>query len=148
MAGDYCERFTEEWELVDFLRAANVNANVETNSGWNDMGGYHRICVVIIPNSLNDALDVDIEQATDSSGTGIKTVDSNTKDITVATADTNPSAIEIQMEEMDVTNRFNHLQVEITTANTGGNSNYFDMLIFGLRRYGAAATTNWDSVTD
>lgn len=148
MAGDYCERFTEEWELIDVVYGANVAANTETNSGWNDMGNYHRICIVIDPVSLGDALDVDIEQATDSSGTGIKTVDSNTKDITVATADTAPSAIEIQMEEMDVTNRFNHLQVEITTANTGGGANYFAAKIYGLRRYGAAATTNWDSVTD
>lgn len=148
MPGSYTERFSEEWELIDVVYGAAVAANTETNSGYNDMGNYHRIAIVIDPVSLGDALDVDIEQGTSSAGAGAKTVDSNTKDITVATTDTAPSVIEIQMEEMDVTNRFNHLNVEITTANTGGGANYFACKIYGLPRYGAASTTNWDSVTD
>lgn len=148
MAGDYCERFTEEWELIYCGYSAAVAANTEVNTGYIDMGAYHRIVVIIHPVALNDALDVDIEQATDTSGTGAKTVDSNTKDITVAPTDTAPSAIEIQMEEMDVTGKFDCLNVEVTTANTGGQGNYFVKLIYGLPRYLPAATTNWDSITD
>ena len=40
------------------------------------------------------------------------------------------------------------LNVEITTAATAGGANYFEMLIFGLRRYEPAVTTMYDSVTD
>ena len=112
------------------------------------MGNYHRLAIVIDPVSLNDALDIDIEQATSSAGAGIKAVDSNSKDITVATTDTAPSVIEIQEEEMDVTGKFNHIQIEITTANTQGDGNYFAVKLYGLPRYQPASTSAWDSVTD
>jgi hypothetical protein len=145
---DYTARFSEQWELIDIVNGVAVAAATETNSGFNDLGNYHRVAIIIIPIALNDALDVDIEQATSALGAGIKTVNAFTKDITVATADTLPSIIEIQNEELDVTNLFNFLNVEITTANTGGQGNYFCMLLYGLPRYQPAATTVYDSVTD
>jgi len=145
---DYTARFSEQWELIDIVNGAAVAAATEVNSGYNDMGNYHRVAIIIIPLALQDALDVDIEQATSAAGAGAKTVNGFTKDITVATADTLPSIIEIQNEELDVTNLFNFLNVEITTANTGGQANYFYMLLYGLPRFQPAATTVYDSVTD
>lgn len=143
----YTARMTEQWELIDTVYGANVAAATETNSGWNSVQGYYRLLIVIDPVSLNDNLDVDIEQATDTSGTGSKALDSNSKDITVASTDTLPSAIEIRMEEFDVDNDFDAIQVEITTA-AGSGSNYFAAKIYGLPDYAPAVTTNWDSVTD
>lgn len=144
----YTERFSEAWELIDVVYGAAVGANTETNTGYNSMANYHRAVIIIHPVSLNDALDVDIEQGTDTSGTSAKTVDSGNKDITVATTDTAPSVIELRNAELDVTNRFDCVNVEITTANTGGGSNYFACEIWGMPRFKPAATTTLDSVTD
>lgn len=143
----YTERFSEEWELVDYVLGANVAHTTETNSGLISVANYHRVVIIIHPVALNDALDVDIEQATSTSGTP-KTVDSGGKDITVATADTKPSVIEVKMAEMDVTGGYDCLNVEITTAATAGSSNYFVCEIWGMPRFKPAATTNLDSVTD
>lgn len=148
MAGEYTNRFCEQWELVDVVYGDAVAANTETNSGYNNCEGYHRVAVVVHPVDVNDALDIDIEQGTTAAGAGAKTVDAGGKDITVATADTAPSVIEIKMEEMDVDGGFRFLNVECTTANTAGNGNDFAIVIYGLPRYLPAATTNWDSITD
>lgn len=145
---EYTARFCEQWELVDVAYGDAVAANTETNTGYNSCANYHRIAIVVHPVDVNDALDVDVEQATDTSGTGAKTVDSGNKDITVAVTDTAPSVIELRMEELDVTNRFDCVNVEVTTANTGGAGNDFAVVIYGMPRYKPASATNWDSVTD
>lgn len=144
----YTERFSEAWQLIDHVYGAGVAANTETNTGYNSLANYHRVAIIIHPVSLGDALDVDIEQATDTSGTSAKTVDSGNKDIAVATADTAPSVIELRTAELDVSNSFDCVNVEITTANTGQNSNYFACEIWGMPRFKPAATTTLDSVTD
>lgn len=144
----YTARFSEQWELIDTVYALGVAANTETNSGFNSLANYHRVAIIIHPMDVNDALDVDIEQATDTAGTGIKAFHSNDHDITVQTTDTKPSVIEIQTEELDVTNKFDCLQVEVTTADTGGGGNDFLVEIWGLPRFLPASTTNLDSVTD
>jgi len=141
-------RFSEEWELVDVVYGDNIAANTETNSGYNACGNYQRLFVVIHPVDVNDALDVDIEQATTTAGAGGKSFDSGGKDITVATADTKPSVIEIRPEEFDVAGGFDCLQIEITTADTAGNGNEFVAELWGMPRFRPASTTNLDSVTD
>lgn len=148
MAADYTERFSEAWELIDTLVGAAVGANTESNTGYNNVGNYHRLMAIIIPVALNDALDVDFEQALTTAGGSAKALDSSSKDIAVLTTDTLPSGVEIQLEEFDVTNLFDCINIEVTTANTGGGSNYFVVLLFGLPRYQPAATTGWDSITD
>ena len=134
--------------MIDFLRGDAVAAATESNTGYNAMMNYVRVVVIIIPVDINDALDVDIEQGTSTAGAGLKTFDAGSKDITVATTDTLPSFIEIRPEEFDVANAFDCLNVEVTTANTGGNANDFAVLILGEPVYKPAATTNVDSVTD
>ena len=147
MAGEYTNRFCEQWELIDVVYGDAVAANTETNSGYNLMENYHRVAVVLHPVDINDALNVDIEQATTTAGGGAKSV-ATTKDFTVATTDTAPNVSEIRMEEMDVDGGFKYLNVEITTANTGGSGNDFACEIYGLPRYLPAATTNWDAIND
>jgi hypothetical protein len=147
MAGEYTNRFSEQWELIDVVYGDAVAANTETNSGYNLMEGYHRIAIVLHPVDINDALNVDIEQATTTAG-GSATSCGTTKDFTVATTDTAPNVVELRMEELDVDNGFKYVNVEITTANTGGNANDFACAIYGLPRYLPAATTNWDAIND
>ena len=144
----YTQRFSEGWELIDYLIGANVAANTESNTGYNAITNFHRLVVIIHPVALNDALDVDIEQATTTAGANPGAFHSSDHDITVAAADTLPSVIEIAGEEFDVTGARDCLNVEVTTANTGGDSNYFVVEIWGMPRFAPAATTNLDSVTD
>jgi len=144
----YTARFSEQWELIDYLIGANVAQTVETNTGYNAITNFHRVVIIIHPVALNDALDVDIEQALTTAGGSPKAFHSSDHDITVATADTLPSVIEIAGEEFDVTGGFDCLNVEVTTATTAGNSNYFVVEIWGMPRFAPAATTNLDSVTD
>lgn len=144
----YTARFSEQWELIDVLYGDAVAANTESNTGYSALGNYVRTVIIIHPVDVNDALDVDIEQATTTTGTSAKTFDSGGKDITVATTDTAPSVIEIRHEEFDVAGGFDCLNVEVTTANTGGNGNEFVVEIWAEPRYKPAATTNLDSVTD
>ncbi len=148
MAGDYGNRFSEQWELVDVLYGDAVAANTESNTGYNSCAGYHRIAIIVHPVDVNDALDVDIEQATTTSGGDGKTVDAGSHDITVATTDTAPSVIELCMDELDVDGGFDSVNVEISTANTGGGDNDFAVAIYGLPRFLPGSTSNWDSITD
>ena len=145
---DYTERFSEAWQLIDFHYGAGVAANTEVNTGYNLLANFHRIVIIIHPVALNDALDIDIEEATSTAGAGAQAFDATLHDITVAAADTEPSVIEIQTEELTVTSKMDCLNVEITTANTQGGSNYFVVEIWGMPRFQPAVTTNLDSVTD
>lgn len=141
----YTERFSEAWELLDTIYGAAVGANTESNTGVNLLSNYVRTVIIIHPVALNDALDVDIEQATTAAG-ALSSFDSGSKDITVATTDTAPSVIEIRHEEFSA--GYEYLNVEVTTANTGGGSNYFVVEVWAEPAYKPASTTNLDSVTD
>jgi len=141
----YTARFSEQWELIDVLYGDAVAAATESNTGRLNLANYVRTVIIIHPVDVNDALDVDIEQATTSTG-ALTAFDSNAKDITVATADTLPSVIEIRNEEFAA--GYEYLNVEVTTANTGGNGNDFVVEVWGEPVYKPAATTNLDSVTD
>ena len=141
----YTQRFSEEWELLDTIYGVAVAANTESNSGAILLSNYIRSVIVIHPLDLNDALDVDIEQATTAAG-ALALFDAGGIDITVATTVTAPSVIEIRNEQFAA--GYEYLNIEITTANTGGDDNYFVMEFWGLPVYKPAATTNLDSVTD
>ena len=141
----YTQRFSEEWELIDTIYGVAVAAAAENNTGALLLANYIRTVIIIHPLDLNDALDVDIEQATTLTG-ALASFDAAAKDITVAAADTAPSVIEIRHEEFAA--GYEYLNVEVTAANTGGSSNYFVVEVWGLPVYKPAATTNLDSVTD
>lgn len=141
----YTQRFSEEWELLDTIYGVAVAANTETNSGVTLLSNYIRSVIIIHPLSLNDALDVDIEQATTLAG-ALAQFAAGAKDIAVAAADDSPSVIEIRNEEFAA--GYEYLNIEITTANTGGGANYYVMEFWGLPVYKPADTTGLDSVTD
>lgn len=144
----YTERFTEAWECLAATYGANVAHTTETNTGSVSLANFQRVAIIIHPVALNDALDVDIEEATSTAGAGLKPLASGGHDITVATADTKPSVIELRTDELDVEDGFDCINVEVTTAATAGSANYFVVEIWGLANYMPAATTNLDSVTD
>jgi len=143
----YTARFSEQWELVDVLYGNAVAANTESNSGLVSVANYMRLVAIIHPVDVNDDLDVDFEQATSATGTP-KTLDSGSKDITIPTTDTLPSVVEIRPEEFDMANSYDFLNVEVTTADTGGEGNDFVVEVWGEPVYKPAAVTNLDSVVD
>jgi hypothetical protein len=143
---DYTERFSEVWSLLADIDPASYTT--EQNTGYVCLDRYHRAVVIIHCGVLGSGLDVDLEQGTDTSGSGGKTLDSGNKDITLtATTDNNTvSVIEIRTEELDVTGGFDCVNVEITPA---GQGDIFGAQIWGgVPRYAPVSTTNLDSVTD
>jgi len=144
----YTERFSEVWELLDTVYGLAVPAASEANTGFLHVADYIRIVVIIHPMDINDALDIDLEQATTFAAGDAKALNANGKDTTIATADTKPTVIEIRPDEFDVTGGFDWLNVEITPANTGGDCNDYVVEVWGEPVYKPADTTNLDSVVD
>lgn len=141
----YTERFTEGFELLAKIDPASYNA--EQNTGYVSFANFARGIILIHAGVIAGNLDVDVEQGTDTSGTGAKAFDSNGKDITItATTDNNTvSAIEINASEFDVANSFDCLNVEVTPGAAG----IFEVQVWGTEpRFKPVATTNLDSVTD
>lgn len=142
---DYTERFSEVWSLLGTINPASHTT--EQNTGYVSLHQYHRAVVIIHTGVIGGNLDVDIEEATDTSGSSSQSMDSGNKDITLtATTDDNTvSVIEIRTEEMDVTNLRDCVNVEVTPAQAG----IFGVQIWGgVPRYAPVSTTNLDSVTD
>ena len=140
----YTERFTEVHQLLATIYAANVAA--EQNSGYVDIGTFHRAVIIIHPLALTAALNVDIEEATDTLGTSPQAFQAAGHDITVAAADTEPSVIEIRTEECDVNDHYHCINLEITPA---GATEYFVAEIWGvIPRFAPVSTAALDSVTD
>ncbi len=144
----YTARFSELYELIDTLYGVSVNASAEANTGFVDISGYIRFVVIIHPVSLEDNLDIDIEQATSTAGTDGKSFDSGSKDTLILTTDTKPTVIEVRPEEFDMAGSFDHFNVEVIPAATGGTENYYVVEIWGEPVYKPAATTNLDAVVD
>ena len=143
---DYTERFSEVWSLLADIDPASYTT--EQNTGYVCLDRYHRAVVIIHAGVLGTGLDVDLEEGTDTSGTGAASLDSGNKDITLtATTDNNTvSVIEIRTEELDVTNGYDCINVEVTP---GGQGDLFSVQVWGgVPRYAPVSTTNLDSVTD
>jgi len=141
----YMERFTEHAALLATIDPASYST--EQNTGYVSLANYHRAVVLIHCGVIGGNLDIDIEQATDTSGTSAKSFDSGGKDIAkTATTDNNTvSAIEIRNEELDIANKFDCINVEVTPASAG----IFGVQVYGLApRFKPVPTTNLDTVTD
>jgi hypothetical protein len=140
---DFTERFTEVWALLAEIQGDNTSG--ELNSGYVSLQNYHRAVVMICPVNLGSALDCDMEQATTTAGAGAKALDSGNKDVTVQVGDTSPSIIEIKCEELDVTNSFDCINLEVTATVA---SYYWAGVWGGVPRFAPVPTTQLDSVTD
>lgn len=142
----YTERFTERHELMAHVPADSETA--EINTAWLSMANKHRVVVLI---SIGDmaataTFNVDVEQATDSAGAGVKNITG--KSIT-ALADTDDDvviAIEIRAEELDVAGLFNHIRVEFTPATAAVE---FSAFVLGVvERYSPVSVTAFEEVVD
>ena len=141
----YTARFSEQAAYLGGINPASYNS--EQNTGYVSLANYHRAAVIIHAGVLGGNVNIDLEQGTDTSGTGAKTLDSGGKDVDlVATTDNNTvSVVEIRTDELDVANAFDCINVEVTPASAG----IISVQIWGLEaRYKPVSTSNLDSVTD
>lgn len=144
----YTERFSEMVELAGAITPIATAA--EHNSGWIDMSKFSRVAIVVSVGTFgtNATVDVDIEQAQDSSGTGAKNITgkSITQLTDAGTDDDKHVVIEVQAEELDVNNGFTHIQVELTIGTATVPSS---AVVFGFPvRYQPASVTQYDEVVD
>jgi hypothetical protein len=142
----YTARFSEQAAYLGGINPASYSA--EQNSGYVSLANYHRTVIIIHAGVLGQDVDVDVEAAQDTSGTGPGSFNSAGKDITLtATTDNNTvSVIEIRTDELDIAGGDDCINLEMTPA---GASSIFGAQIWGFEpRYAPAATTNLDSVTD
>lgn len=143
----YTQRFSERAAYLGGINPASYTT--EQNTGYVSLANYHRAVIIIHAGVLQDALDIDVEAAQDTSGTGAGSFDSGSKDIAlVATTDNNTvRVIEIRPEEFDIAGLDDCINVEVTPGSQNGS--IFCVEIWGLDpRYPPAPTTNLDSVTD
>lgn len=92
------------------------------DSGWVDMSKFERIMAIVMVGTLGEGAEFDakLQQASDSSGTGVK--DITGKAMTQMSEDTSPvdednqAVINCRADELDVTNSFTHVRLRITVA--------------------------------
>lgn len=119
-------------------------------SGWVAAKDFHSFMAVVQAGTLGASATVDakLEQATDGSGTGAKDITGKAiTQLTQAGTDSDKQAvINLDADELDVTNDFTHFRLSITvaTASCDGAG-----IIFGLDpRYGPASDTDISTVDE
>lgn len=140
----YTELFSEGACILAHIHPASYAQ--ETNTGYFSLANYHRCVIIGNMGVLGGDVDVDIEQATDTAGTGESQFDAGSKDVTWHNADDNTlKVIEIRTEEMDVDGGYDCLNVETTP----GGASIYDVLVIGFEpRYLPVPTTALDEITN
>lgn len=151
----YTNRISEEVVPLGVIHAGERNPQT-ISTGFVAANDYHRIWAVIDVGGMSAGATVNaqIRQATDTAGTGAKTIadkaTTGTKAITELTqtgGDANSIAcIEVQSEELDVDNAFDCVELQIVVA--VNNANVQGVLYGAYSRYEPVPTTNWAEVVD
>ena len=145
---DVTQRFSEIAYPLAVVHSDSETA--EVNSAYVFAGNYHRFAIVVDVGDMasNATFDVQVEQATDDSGTSLKDVSGKAlTQLTQASGDGNDIfVIELKGEEMDQDNGFDYFRVEFTPATAAVE---FSAVIYGLvPRYSPVPTTNWEERVD
>lgn len=142
----YTERFTERHELLAHIPADSET--VEVNTAWLAMTNLHRAVVLISAGDLaaTATFNVDVEQATDSTGSGVKNITGKSITALTATDDDVAIAIEIRSDELDVDGGFDFIRVECIPANAAVE---FAVFVLGvIPRFVPVGVTSWQEVVD
>lgn len=123
---------------------------VEQNTAWIFAGNYHRFAILVSLGDMvtNATFDVQIEQAQDSGGTGVKDVaGKGLTQLTQASGDGNGLfIIELKTDELDVNGGFEYFRVEMLPAAAAVE---FSVIVLGLvPRFAPVPTTNWGEIVD
>lgn len=130
----YTQRFTEGVLYETGIPPANHGIAVH-NTPWVDMSDFHRAVAELSTGVMAQGatLDMALQQATDNAGAGVKAIIAKgggakaINQLTQAGGNGNDRVvIELQSEELDVTNRFRWVRAQITIA---GAAVFFDAQI-------------------
>jgi len=125
---------------VDFIETADIGGT-NASTSWVPMADFDRIYAKVILGTWNASDDLDeckLQQASDSSGTGVKDLTSDESGGNYDTdnpvdADGNTVVLEAKAEDLDAANGFNHVRLYVAEAGNTGVDNITGVLI----RYGA-----------
>lgn len=144
----YTNRFTEVCQPLAVIHSSNADG--AQTSSYVSLAQFHRAVAILDVGAMNQTLDFEILQATDTSGTsskGIPSTASPEKKITQLTGgddDNTLYAIELQTEELDVDNGFDCVAIKVTA---GGASVQCSAWLFGIEpRYPDVPVTGWGEV--
>ena len=142
---DYTARISELMYPLATEYADSLGPAV-TSSAWVSMENYHRgwLYLNVGDISADTTVDCYLQQATTVGGAGGKAITG--KAITQLTAGDDDSlvCIELQSEEMDVTNLFDFVRVVL---HINGSTAEVAYSFFGCQpRYAAVPTTNWTEI--
>lgn len=137
----YTEKFTEVHQLLGEIVPASHST--EQNTGYKSLANFYRWVVLIHAAAAANDIDVDIEQATDTSSSGAKTYNSGAKDVTVTGTTETTVVIEDTCANFDVAGGFDCLNVEAGPAG----ARVFGVTLWGvIPRYAPVATTLIDEI--
>lgn len=142
--GEYTELFSEN--AAPLAVFSGSGATTEQNSGYVNVGKYHRIAVVLHAIAVGTTLDLDVEITTDGVSAGLFTLKSITQ--LGGSDDGDLVVVEIRTDELGKptgapSENYDWVNVEITPSG----SSTFSCIVYGLMpRYGAVDSTLWDEV--
>lgn len=140
----YTAQFNEEHAILAKMGASALAA--EANSGYVNVGNYHRIAIVLHAVQVTTTLDVDIEIAEDANATNVHTL----KSITQLTADDDTAVVVINIrgEELGKPTgasgiNYEWLNVEVTPSG----ALTYSLIVYGLEpRYARVSQTAFAEV--
>lgn len=115
-------RVYEQYPLLAAIDPATVTSTPATSS-WVDTAGQQELFAELqIGNVAAETVDFKIEQATDSSGTGVKDLKAATQLAAHATNNDNKQVqISVAIEKLDTANGFRYVRIRAVTGGaTGG----------------------------
>jgi len=127
-----------------------------SNGAWVSLQNYHRAWLIVAVGTMGAGATFDcaLQQAQDATGTGAKAIAGKTlgtfkaiTQLTQAGGDAfSVCCIELQTEELDVTNGFEHVRFQITV---GGAAVDTAATLFGcIARFKPVPTTAWTEIVD
>jgi len=144
---DYTERFTEVNYplLIEYPDSLAIGTHL---SAYVNMEEYHRGFLFFMCGDMGAGGDIDIAlyQATDNVGTGRKAITGKAAtELSQAGGHGNDLVgIELRTEELDVSNDFNWVQVEVYV---GGLASEYAYTFFGcVPRFAPTVVTNWHEI--
>jgi hypothetical protein len=144
----FTERFSETHEVLAHMPADSETT--EQNTGWLFAGNHHRFVVLgsVGEMQASATFDIDIEQASDSTGTGVKAVSGKSiTQLTQAGGDGDQVVmLELKGTELDVSGGFEYFRVEVTPAVAAVE---FALIVLGIvPRFAPVSTSTVEEIVD
>lgn len=146
---DYTEKFTEIAQPLYVLHPISVTNGAEAFTSYVSLANFHRAFILIEVGVMQSGSTIDavVHQATDTSGTDTKHLDTSLAitQLTQAGSDSNSIVgIEVRTELLDVENGFDCIALGYTV---GTAASIMSISIWGLvPRFAPVAVTAWDEV--